>query len=90
MSEVVVLTQLARKLNLKFRLLVPPSISGVLVIRIGIFIPIPTLMIVFTLLLIPSGLLVSLLVRRLYRKHTRHLGALRQSRGLSQSRLVDR
>ena len=38
MSEVVLLTQLARKLNLMFRLLVPPRISGILVIRIGIFI----------------------------------------------------
>ena len=66
MSEVVILTQLSRKLNLTFRLLVPPSISGILVIRIGIFILIPTLMIVFTLLLIPSGLLVTLLVRQLH------------------------
>ena len=62
MSEVVILTQLARKLNLTFRLLVPPSISGVLVIRVGIFIPITTLTIVFTLLFIPYGLLVTLLV----------------------------
>ena len=83
MSEVVLLTQLARKLNLISRLLVPPIISGVLVIRIGIFIPIPTLTIVFTLLLIPSRLLVTLRVRRLHRKHTRHLGGLRRSRGLS-------
>ena len=63
MSEVVILTQLARKLNLTFRLLVPPSIAGVLVIKIGIFILISTLMIVFTLFLIPSGLLVALLVQ---------------------------
>ena len=76
-SEVVILTQLARKLNLMFRLLVFPIILGVLVIRIGIFIPIPTLKIVFTLLLIPSGLLVTLLVRRLYQKYTRRLGGLR-------------
>ena len=62
MSQVIILTQLARKLNLAFRLLVPPSISGVLVIRVGIFIPIPTLTIIFTLFLIPSGLLVALLV----------------------------
>ena len=54
MSEVVILTQLARKLNLTFRLLVPPSISSVLSIRVGIFIPIPTLTTVFTLLFIPS------------------------------------
>ena len=66
MSEVVLLTQLSRKLNLTFRMLVPPRISSVLVIRIGIFIPIPTLMIVLTLLLIPFRLLVTLLVRRLY------------------------
>ena len=62
MSEVVLLTQIARKLNLTFRLLVPPSILGILVIRIVISILIPTLMIIFTLLLIPSGLLVTLLV----------------------------
>ena len=62
MREVVLLTQLARKLNLMFRLLVPPSILGVLVIRVGIFILIPNLMIVFTLLFIPSGFLVTLLV----------------------------
>ena len=77
MSEVVILTQLARKLNLVFRLLVPPIISGVLVIRVGIFVPIPTLTILFTLLLIPSELLVTLLVRRLHRKHTHYLGGLR-------------
>ena len=58
----VIFTQLARKLNITFRLLVSPRILGILVIRIGIFIPIPTLMIVLTLLLIPSGLLVTLLV----------------------------
>ena len=62
MSEVAILTQLARKLNLMFRLLVPPSIASILVIKIGIFIPIPTLTIVLTLLFIPSGLLVTLLV----------------------------
>ena len=61
-SEVVILTQLARKINLMFRLLVPPTISSVLVIIIGIFILTPTLAIFFTLLLIPSGLLVTLLV----------------------------
>ena len=61
MSEVVILTQLARKLNLTFRLLSPPSITGILVI-ISILIPIPTLTIIFTLLFIPSGLLVTLLV----------------------------
>ena len=89
-SEVVILTQIARKLNLTFRLLVPPIIVGIIIIRIGIFIPIPTLTIVFTLLLIPSGLLVTLLVQRLYRKHTRCLGGLRQIRVLSQGILVDR
>ena len=77
MSEVVLLTQLARKLKLTFRLLVPLKILGVLVIRIGIFIPIPTLTIVFTLFLIPSGLLVTLVVRQLHRKHIRRLGGLR-------------
>ena len=76
-SEVVLLTQFARKLNLTFRLLVPPSIVGVLVIKIGILILIPTLMIVFTLFLIPSVLLVALLVRQMHGKYTRHLGGLR-------------
>ena len=90
MSEVVLLTQFARKLNLTFRMIVPPSIAGNIVIKIGIFIPIPTLTIVFTLFLIPSGLLVTLLVRRLYQKHTHCLGGLRQSHGLSRSKLVDR
>ena len=66
MSEVVILTQFVRKLNLTFRLLVPSSIAVVLVIKIGIFILDPTLMIVFTLFLIPSGLLVTLLVRQLH------------------------
>ena len=54
-SEVVILTQFARKLNLMFRILVPPSIAGILVISIGIFIPIPTLTIVFTLFLFLPG-----------------------------------
>ena len=62
-SEVAILTQFARKINLTFRLLVPPSIAVVLVIKIGIFVLIPTLMIVFTIFLIPSELLVTLLVR---------------------------
>ena len=61
-SEVVILTQLERKLSLTFRLLVPPRIVGILAIRIGIFIPIPTLAIIFTIFLILSGLLVTLLV----------------------------
>ena len=77
MSEVIILTQLVRKFNLTFRLLVPPSITGILVIKIGIFIPIPTLTIVFTLFLIPFGLLVTLLVQRLHRNHTCHLGGMR-------------
>ena len=58
MSEVVILTQFARKLNLTFRLLVPSSIMFILVIKIGIFILVPTLTIIFTLILIPFGLLV--------------------------------
>ena len=45
-----------------FILLVPPSIAGVLVIKIGIFILVPTLTIIFTLFLIPFGLLAALLV----------------------------
>ena len=62
-SEVVILTQFARKINLMFRLLVPLSIAGVLVIKISIFILVPTLTIIFTLFLIPFRLLVALLVR---------------------------
>ena len=58
----IVLTQHARKFNLMFRLLVPPCITGVLVIIISIFVPIPTLMIVLTLIFIPSSFLVTLLV----------------------------
>ena len=58
MSEMVLLTQFARKLHLTFRLLVPPSIS-VLVIIISIFILVPTLMIIFPFFLIPSRLLVA-------------------------------
>ena len=75
-SEVVILTKLARKLNLTFRILVPPSITVVLVIKIGIFVLVPTLMIIFTLFLIPSGLLVALLVRQLNGKYTCRLGGL--------------
>ena len=82
-SEVVILTQLARNLNLTFRLLLHPSITVVLVIKIDIFILVPTLMIVFTLFLILVGLLVSLPVQRLHEKYTCHLGGLRRSRGLS-------
>ena len=77
MSEVVLLTQFARKHYLMIRLLVPPSITSVLVIKISIFVLAPTLMIIFTLFLIPSGLLVSLLVRRFHGKYTRRLGGLR-------------
>ena len=90
MSEMVILTQLARKLNLTFRLLVPPSIMFILVINIGIFVLIPTLTIVFTLFPIPSRLLVSLLVRRLHREYTHCLGGSRQSRSLSRRGLVNR
>ena len=63
MSEVVILTQFVRKLNLTFRFLVPPNIVGVLVIKIAILILVPTFTIIFTLFSIPSGLLVTLLVR---------------------------
>ena len=61
-SEVVLVTQLARKLYLTFILLFPPRIAGIFVIKISIFFLVPTLMIIFTLFLIPSGLLVFLLV----------------------------
>ena len=64
-SEVIVLTQLAREFNLMFSLLVPLSIMGSLVIII-ILIPIPTLTIILTLIFIPSGMLVTLLVQRLH------------------------
>ena len=47
-SEVVILTQLTRKVHLTFSLLVPPSIMSVLVIIISIFILIPTLTIIFS------------------------------------------
>ena len=79
----IILTQLSREFNLTFSLLVPPSIMGILAIIIIIFIPIPTLTVVLTLLFIPSGLLVTLLVQRLYQKHTHYLGGLTRSRGLS-------
>ena len=62
MSEVFILTQFARKINLLFRLLVPLSIAVIFVIKIGIFILILTRMIIFTLFLIPSRMLVALLV----------------------------
>ena len=62
-SEVVLLTQFSMKLYLTFRLFVPHSITGILVIKISILVLVPTLMIVFTLFLIPSELLVALLVR---------------------------
>ena len=88
MSEVIIPTQLTRKFNLTLRFLVPPGIVVFLVIII-IFIPIPTLSIILTLLFIPSGLLVTLLVRQLHQKHTRHLGRLGRSHGLSRRRLVD-
>ena len=65
MSEMVILTQLARKIHLTFRLLIPPSIS-VLVIIIRIFVLNPTLMIIFSFFLIPSRILVSFRVRRLH------------------------
>ena len=58
MSEMVLLTQFARKIHLMFRLLVP-SIIIVLVIIIRIFVLVPTLMIIFSFFLIPSRLLVS-------------------------------
>ena len=62
----IVLTQIARELNLMFSLLFPPNIMAVLVITISILILIPTLTIIFTLFSIQSGLLVTLLVRRLH------------------------
>ena len=59
----IVLTQLAREFNLMFSLIFRPSITCILVIIISILIPIPTLMIILTLLSIPFGLLVTFLVR---------------------------
>ena len=69
MSKVVILTQFARKINLTFRLLVPPNIMSVLVIIIGIFILVPTLMIIFTIFLIPSEMLLAFQVRRLHKNY---------------------
>ena len=55
MSEVIILTQIIRKLHLTLRLLVPPSIVRVLVIIITILIFIPTLTIIFPFFLfLPS------------------------------------
>ena len=87
-SEMVLLTQFARKLHLTFRLLVPPSIS-ILVIIISIFVLIPTLTIIFSFFLIPSRLLVAFRVRRLHGKYIRRLGRLRRSHSLSRCRLVN-
>ena len=65
MSEVVILTQLARKSYLPLRILVPPSIIIVIVLVISlIIIFIPTLFIIFSFLFIPSRLLVTFRVRR--------------------------
>ena len=61
-SEVIYPAKLARELDLMFRILVPPNITIFLFIII-IFVPIPTLTIVSSFLLIPYGLLVSLMVR---------------------------
>ena len=61
-SEVVLLTQFGRKIYLTFRLLVSPIIMSVLVIKFSIFILNTTFTIIFTLFLIPSGLLVFFLV----------------------------
>ena len=47
-SEVIVLTQTARKFNFMFSFLVPHSIMGILAIIISNFIPIPTLTIILT------------------------------------------
>ena len=63
MSEVIILTQITRKIHLTFRLLVPPSIISVLVVIISIFVLIPTLMIIFSFFLIPSRLVVAFRVR---------------------------
>ena len=52
----IVLTQLARELNLTFSLLVPLRISTILVIIVSILILIPTLsIIIFTLFLFRPG-----------------------------------
>ena len=58
-------TKLARELNLTFILLAPPSITTVLVI-VRFLLPIPTSRIISSLLIILFGLLVTLLVRRMY------------------------
>ena len=65
MSEVVILTQIERKLELLLRLLVTHNIICVLVISL-IIIFIPTLCIIFSFIFIPSRLLVTFRVRRLH------------------------
>ena len=61
-SEVVLLSQFARKLNLTLILLVPPALRAFLSLKLAFFVLVTTLTIIFTLFLIPSGLLVALLV----------------------------
>ena len=77
MSEVVILTQLTRKLHLTFSLLVLPNITSILVIIIRIFFLMPTLTVIFPFFRIPSKLLVALRVRRFHGKYTHRLGRLR-------------
>ena len=71
MSEEVIPAQLVRKLNLSLRLLVPPSIIIVVIVLVisRIIIIIPTFLIIFSFLFIPSRLLVTFWVRRLHCKY---------------------
>ena len=78
------------KLTLRLYCLSPPSIAVIFVIKIGIFILVPTLTIIFTLFLIPFGLMVALLVQVLHREYTHDLDGLRRSYGLSRSIFINR
>ena len=73
--EMVSPTNLVMEFNLPLRFLVLPRIITVLVIVLVLF-PIPTPFIVSSLLFIPFGFLVTLLVRRMYREYMHRLGGI--------------
>ena len=83
------LHNLQGKFTLRLDYFPPLELWVFLSLKLAFFVHVPTLTIIFPLFLIPSGLLVSLLVRRLHWKYTRHLGGLRWSCSLSRGRLVD-
>ena len=78
----IFLANIARELNLTFRLLPPPNITTVLVI-VSVFIPIPTTSIIYSLFLVLFGLLATLLVQQLHRLYIHQLGGMIGSRSLS-------